>query len=953
MKLTLPAALCLAAIALAPLASEAPAYSIKATVDPVKGSIDGDFAIRCPVAPGQGSIYLRMDLNLREEPNPKLAMLVQENGPRGFEPSRARALDIRIDGAEAASSFVRLDAFASQEYSLEHLLLRIDLPEASRGKGEVGLAFRYRATISGMSALDDVRAGDFLASRFSWLPRVADPAAPDAHELAPFSYTAEIASAVPGWELVPSGSAFRKTAEGSWTTAGEKPLASLPLVMTKGFNSYSLPFENGAKTLTLFYRKGCDFTARALATHAIDALTAYKSDYYPLDYPTVAIVQGLPGTYGMTADGLVVLGSTFFDGLDSIVPRAWDRLPIYVLWHELGHFYFGIGASPDFDRDNYLSEGMNELSTMRFIEAKFSRWDNIRNRDLSDIGDFFLGSLLTAGLGGDSWRAAKYAKILDQDRRGFAYPISHDPAQAVLNAASVTDYDRGQIVPEMLESYVGTKAFDAGIAAYLQTVRHGTTSTALLRAAMEKASGLDLGDFFSAYVTGTEALDYSLSGRLNGKAFGAYRHELSVGFTGKGPFVPVILRLFLEGGATKDTVVSDPGAVIVETERRASYAMLDPDFRSLDVARLDNALPRQVQFNTRSNYGMLDSGAAVKVGSSLSFATNGGYGYVGESLYVGFPGYWQVKTVPLAGVYLTDILGRGLRFAAIGTVDLPSPRGVSASLKAFHDLGGISNATGATAFSAAPALPSSVNLSLSWSPDLRADLGRTGTCFTRPLSFSGNFSLSRLGAAEPAYAQTVTASLDLVQIAGFSAALSDDFSLPLQRMTPANRVGVDLAGRFAPLPRTMASIGVSGAWTSGAVGLLGSGDEVNGFSSSLDSPRAFRLEANAFFGCAVVNGLNANWIKGATLQSLHLGLAYQAATAFDAPDRAAAGIRQSLGLILIPTFRTILDIRFTAGLGAAVDLSRILRAPADPGSYAPGLFIDLSDSTLFGSLFAY
>jgi aminopeptidase N len=68
---------------------------------------------------------------------------------------------------------------------------------------------------------------------------------------------------------------------------------------------------------------------------------------------------------------------------------------------------------------------------------------------------------------------------------------------ALLNANT---YEKGSYVAYMLHQRVGDSAFFRGIKSYYRTYRHGTVLSNDLRAEMEKASGLQLRQFFDQWL---------------------------------------------------------------------------------------------------------------------------------------------------------------------------------------------------------------------------------------------------------------------------------------------------------------------------------------------------------------------------------------------------------------------------------------------------------------------
>jgi hypothetical protein len=134
-------------------------------IDPVQGTVTGHIEIDCQAAPDAKELYLGLDLNGGEKPNPKQTPLVQSKGPQGFTPSGADVSALTVNGQASPLEYLPLNKRGTNAYATERQALRLPLGAAS--DQTVTVAFIYRAD---MATMDDTHTVDFFISRFTWLP---------------------------------------------------------------------------------------------------------------------------------------------------------------------------------------------------------------------------------------------------------------------------------------------------------------------------------------------------------------------------------------------------------------------------------------------------------------------------------------------------------------------------------------------------------------------------------------------------------------------------------------------------------------------------------------------------------------------------------------------------------------------------------------------------------------
>ncbi len=222
---------------------------------------------------------------------------------------------------------------------------------------------------------------------------------------------------------------------------------------------------------------------REQARYAMEAtkrIVSYYNDYFGVKYPLpkldqIAVPGGFSGAMenwgGITYNESVLL----FDPATS--SQGTKEMIFAIIAHEIAHQWFGNLVTMAWWDNLWLNEG-------------FASWMGTKATDHFNPG-------------WQVWLRANGEK--EEAMARDARPTTHPIQQPVLNESGATDafdtitYLKGQGFIRMLENYLGADIFRAGIRAYLAKHAYGSTTTADLWAALEKASGKPVGEFAAAW----------------------------------------------------------------------------------------------------------------------------------------------------------------------------------------------------------------------------------------------------------------------------------------------------------------------------------------------------------------------------------------------------------------------------------------------------------------------
>jgi hypothetical protein len=921
-----------------------PAYELDASVDPERGTISAEVSVTLPAGHADHA-FLRVLANTGEKPNPRLFPFYEQGtGPDGFSPAWARVTELTVNGQARPVAYQKAPAYTST-YNLERVLVRVDLTGVEAGIPAV-VSFHYEVQLPHRRTVDDFHFGDRLVSRFGWFPYVASEDRLGALVLEPFTYAARVKPA-PGWLMARVGTSFREDAAGA-VFASETPVCSVPLFLCRGFKRYSVDWNRGAKTLDILYQPTAEDGARLVSAYAREALEHYAERYLPYEARYVTVAQDDIGAFGMAADSLVLLGDGIFGGLNRLVPGLSARPLEYVVDHEMGHLYWGIGEPMDFMAENWLSEGINEYSTLEWFEQKYGRWDN-RYAPQQDVAARWL-TAYSALQAGHSYASSKLFSVLSNHDHGWDEPLSAPADRKIANAASSIDYDRSWFVLSMLARSVGRDRFRQVLTDLARERRYRVLTAKDLAAFVSERTGTDVTAFFDAFVFGTKTVDYELEGTLNVRTGDGYESRLTVrDRQDSGIFIPTAVTLFLGDGTEQTVDVNAPGAVTARTVLPVLRAGVDADAENLDLDRKNNFWPRAVLLGFGGDHRVLD-GACDRVYPDLlpylemdaaAGTTDLGWGLVFSDMRGYSATLSAFATLPSALVdaaepAATPAFAAGLDFT--GTLRLQRDASVSIS-----GLYRSADALSSAAISARKVLY------------LPLDVGSTATYLSPVLTLSGSasvkgLSLAAAGSAYGSFAQG--AALDTMPRTGTYATLANETVWRWSAALAEDRVTLDVTQAIPFLPMTLLGVQATASAGFGALDALNGTNAVLGFGSTIAGSAAFDASAQVFLAVPLLNHLDTLILNCTVLQSVNLAFVYKAAAALNGP--ADASVQQAAAIELMPYARTIEDASGGLALGMSWNVTAIAAAPTSPGSWAPRFFVDVSVlPALFNSVTPY
>jgi aminopeptidase N len=211
---------------------------------------------------------------------------------------------------------------------------------------------------------------------------------------------------------------------------------------------------------------------------AIPSLKYFSETVAPFPYAKLAHIVGATRFGGMENSGAIIYSRTLFDPREGAPQSALfgvRRGLVELIAHETAHQWFGDAVTPATWSDLWLSEGFATYYAGLFVEHAEGR-DAFREYMRRKAGEYL-----------------KY----EGTRRAPVHDRETEDLNELLNP---NNYQKGAWVLHMLRAELGDAAFARGVRSYYRAHRHRNATTEDLRAALERASGRRLREFFARWI---------------------------------------------------------------------------------------------------------------------------------------------------------------------------------------------------------------------------------------------------------------------------------------------------------------------------------------------------------------------------------------------------------------------------------------------------------------------
>ncbi len=258
------------------------------------------------------------------------------------------------------------------------------------------------------------------------------------------------------------------------------------------------------------------------------ALDQYSAWYGPYPWPRLAVLVpplDANGVGGMEYPALVTVDPP------PAAPFGLDQdllLPEVVTLHEIAHQWFPMQVQSDEAAEPWLDEGFADYLTTRLLEQRYGVPSSFVDAPFAQLGYRTVHHL-------------DYLAFADSDvvtRRSWDY------SRAQYGSAV---YSKGSLALRTLQGYLGEDRMLAALRLYVARWRWRHPLTADFVAAVQDASGEDLGWLFQPLLFGTDTFEYRVESIASTPGPGGYQTEVRLQRSGGVPLPVAVLVRFADG----------------------------------------------------------------------------------------------------------------------------------------------------------------------------------------------------------------------------------------------------------------------------------------------------------------------------------------------------------------------------------------------------------------------
>ncbi len=539
--------------------------------------------------------------NLGREPNPYVDVsLIDGAYPEGFDPSWTIIHSVSDASGQALDFNLETMPPSFQTFSLDDVIARIKLTQSLAPGASVKLTIEFETKFSHASNIDAIFYKNVFVWRFAWNPVAIPESMLVNSELILPNANYRVRITLPEDYVLAAG-AERQTEEsleGGLRTVlleNDVPVRSVALAISQDFEVFTL--NHGVATIDSYYLPGHESQARLAATYAGNQLDYYVKNFGEYGYLRLAIVDvPSPGTYGMAADGMILLGTDNYSLKDLMVPGLADRVLEWLVAHEVGHLWWGIGVGTDFNEENWLSEGMAQYLSISYFEDRHGAFGpNV----LDHLGEGLLESFVKDEFGYFNLRQhnveVAYLNVFLNRLDEAIIKKSEDVEFS--NATALLTYQKGYLVNRALEGVIGREAMFETLRLMYERYNHEVASVELLQQTAEEVTGQDLDFFFNSWLYGDDFIDVAVNQFVSRETdTEGFETDVQLIKSGQARY-PVTIRVTTEDGETVDQTWeadSEEGLLTFSTATPVVSVAVDPLEMMPDVDRYNNFQPRKL-----------------------------------------------------------------------------------------------------------------------------------------------------------------------------------------------------------------------------------------------------------------------------------------------------------------------------------------------------------------------
>jgi aminopeptidase N len=341
----------------------------------------------------------------------------------------------------------------------------------------------------------------------------------------------------------------------TWVFSESRPVSPYNMVVAVGrFATAELKTKAPVPISYYVPRSDRKYAARGFSSAAPSLLT-FGNLIAPYPYGKLALIVGATKFGGMENANTIVFTPQLFKDFTTAKPRsARYNIPRdveEVVAHEIAHQWFGDSVTESTWADLWLSEG---------------------------FATYFAGVFVEKNEGKAAFRAymRENAKTYLEYEKKRKAPVYDTETEKLFDLLTPNAYQKGSWILHSLRGITGDRAFFEGLRDFYKKHQDSTATTEDLRAALEKASGKNLKNFFDRWIYQAGHPIYQMSWKETSPT--SLEITLKQLQTDDAFFEPVTLEILTSKGAQRVTVTPTGKETTVKVKSaKPKRITIDPD----------------------------------------------------------------------------------------------------------------------------------------------------------------------------------------------------------------------------------------------------------------------------------------------------------------------------------------------------------------------------------------
>ncbi|RAP37169.1 hypothetical protein DID80_04560 [Candidatus Marinamargulisbacteria bacterium SCGC AAA071-K20] len=399
------------------------------------------------------------------------------------------------------------------------------------------------------------------------------------------------------YEVVMAGEKFETHQTDTKTIARSEssiPRFGTSVIISPKLNTLTAKTSDGVSVEVVYLDKDRKREAQFILDAALDVIPYYNRNFGQIPLKRLVIANSpVMGDWGMASNSFIFLGDGAIGSAQVNISHYMNRWLTFLVAHEIGHLWAGVGNDVDFNTDNYLSEGLTNYLTFDYFENRFGILGNMFEPE-SGLKGHFLINYNYLNFETALYKHQNNYRLTKRD--SWHEPLSLANEKSNLHNKESKDYSIGYLTFRHLENYMGKESFQKGLKSYFLDNKDYYTIDDF-KMSLQPFSERGLSPFFDDWFKGIPALDVSIGSVSSVKEGDQFVDTVVIKKTGKA-VTDLDVAFVYDTQTVKKRLrnLNLNSTILNQSNQVLRNVILDPESKLLDDDRRNNTFKRKLDF---------------------------------------------------------------------------------------------------------------------------------------------------------------------------------------------------------------------------------------------------------------------------------------------------------------------------------------------------------------------